>query len=176
MEPLSLYWAKTHTDLREMAIDLGLIKAKGAFVDTDELVRLLEEHDHRYDDYPIKKLKANAVFFGLEKDVNDKAELIAFIKEAEHPSILDEIKLMEKARRNKDQFDFCNRHPKKPKFYKEGCVKRSIDYSADAISWKQCEGKVQGRKCKNWDKVSVEVMISKDKYICKDCQKNKIKK
>ena len=176
MEHVSLYWAQTHADLREMAIDRGIIKAPGMGVDTDELVRLLEEYDHRYDDYPIKKLQAVAKFFGLEKAVNDKAELIAFIKEAEDPSILEEVKVMMRARRNKRHFDITKQHRKNPKYYKVGFVKKPINYSPDVDSWKQCEGKVQGRKCKNWDKVSVEVMISKKKYICQDCINNKTKK
>ena len=173
MERLSLYWAKRHADLYEMAIDKHLIQ-EGVVVETDELVNLLENYDHRYDDYTIEKLKRIAKFYGLEEDLNDKSELIAFMKEADDPAILEEIKLWDKARLNKRLFDETKEYRKKPKFIKEGCVKKRVNYSADDyVSWKQCENKVQGKKCKIWDEVSVEVMTSKEKYICNDCMKNK---
>ena len=173
---LSLHWAKSHEDLREMAIDRGLI-AEDVLVETDELVNLLEKYDHRYDDWSLEKLQASAKFWKMDEDVLDRdnlvrKELVAFLKDVDDPEMLEEFKVRKKARLNK--FVFHETKEYKPKWLKEGCVKKPIKYSADDyLSERQCENKVQGKKCKMWDEVSVEVMISKKKYICKECMKNK---
>ena len=182
MEPLSQYWAETREKLHEMAIERGLTFAPGVFVDVDELVCLLQKDDdefkHQYDKHTIKDLKVIAKSCGLMNFDKSKAELIEFLVK---PPLtqwtqVDERRLWMKARRNKSRWDKFYQDRPKPKFYKVGFVKKPINYSPDVDSWKQCEGKVQGRKCKNWDKVSVEVMISKKKYICQDCINNKTKK
>ena len=175
---VSLYWAKAHADLREMAIERGLI-AEGVLVETDELVNLLEAYDHRYDDWTLEKLHESAKFWKMDEDVLDRdklvrKELVAFLKDVDDPEILQEQKVWNKASLGKFVFHETKKYRKKPKFIKEGCVKKPVNYSADDyVSWKQCENKVQGKKCKIWDEVSVEVMTSKEKYICNDCMKNK---
>ena len=180
MKPLSLYWAGTRVELFQVAIERNLEVSPG--VDMDELVSLLQEDDyefiHQYDKHSFKDLKVIAKSFGLKGFVKTKAELIKFLVQSPptpHWTRLDELRLWKRARRNKSLWD--KRFRPQPKWIKEGCVKKRIQYSTDDyLSQKQCEGKVHGKKCKKWDEVSVEVMISKEKYICNDCMKNKTKK
>ena len=178
MPPLSLYWAETREALIQLAKERGL--EVDVHVDMDELVLLLQEDDdefnHQYDKYSLKDLKVIAKSSGLKGVVNSKAGLIEFLTQPPSKiSRLDDLKLLRKARDNKSRWD--KRFRPKPTWIKEGCIKKRVQYSADDyISQKQCEGKVQGKKCNKWDEVSVEVMISKEKYICNDCMKNKTKK
>jgi hypothetical protein len=185
-----------------MAIDFGLIQQEDPFEDTDEkkLVNLLEKYDHRFDKDSIKKLQLIAAeFCSLKKVVNDKAELIAFIKEAEYNRYI-----LDKARRNKLKFDNDNKLRKereekaKSNFYytKGGCrikkssrvrVSKSVDSSRVRDSkpvdssrvrdskpddWRRCDAMKNGRVCRKWQKLHQTEFNNRElPYRCKKCRK-----
>ena len=180
METLSLYWAKSHLELRRMAIDFGLIQQEDPFEDTDEgvLVDLLEKYDHRFDEDSIEKLQLVAAeFCDLKKTVNDKAELIAFIKEAEYNRYI-----LDKARRNKLEFDNYNKLRKereekaKSNFYytKGGCrIKKSSRVRGlKPDHWRRCDAMKNGRVCSKWQKLYQSEFNNLElPYRCQECRK-----
>jgi hypothetical protein len=163
-----------------MAIDFGLIQQEDPFEDTDVkvLVNLLEEYDHRFDEDSIEKLQLVAAkFCGLKKAVNDKAELIAFIKEAEYDRYI-----LDKARRNKLEFDNSNKLRKereenaKSNFYytKGGCRIKQSSRVRDSkpVDWRRCDAMKDGRVCREWQELDDTEFNNRDlPYRCLECAK-----